>query len=140
MKLGHNCYLGRSSDLNLEGLDGWLHPAAAARLIATGGGCDRALSQTSPRLAWSGRKLKGHFNLAVYSMYEGADGLMDMVVDGSKDGDHDKESQRRSCDARLLGKGGAYAIITKPIARILELMQMRGTRCWWASLHISKRA
>jgi len=44
-------------------------------------------------------------------------------MDGSQGGDHDKESQRRSCDARLLGKGGAYAIITKPIARILELLQ-----------------
>jgi len=61
-------------------------------------------------------------------------------VDGSKDGDHDKESQRRSCDARLLGKGGAYAIITKPIARILKLMQCVARGVGWASLHTSKRA
>ena len=90
----------------------------AARLIATGGGCDRgALSQTCPRLAWSGRKLRGHFNLAMYCMYRSADGLMGIRWwMEARIEDHDEENQRRSCDARLLGKGGAvgaYAIIIK---------------------------
>jgi hypothetical protein len=60
---------------------------------------------------------------------------MGMMVDGSKDGDHNKESQRRSCDARLLGKGGAYAIITKAHCPNSGADAVRGTRCWWASLH-----
>jgi hypothetical protein len=71
-----------------------------------------------------------------------------LTVDGSNDGDHDKESKRRSCDARLLGEDQgvvkSYAIqgsnYQKPIARILELMQCVARGAAGKCLHTSKRA